>query len=340
MAGGQCWGRARAVLAAFAAAALVAGCSNDGGLNQTKSGIEVVGHVGRQPGLFSRPRAVDVTSTGLMAVVDRTGRLQIFNLATLEFVRQWRFPAWDNGTPTGMTIDPVDDSIWVADTHYNRILHYDLEGKLLAQFGSAGEEPGHFVFPTDVCPDPDGKFVWVTDYGRRNRVMQFQRDGTFVKEWGTELFTNADLDRPQALSLSPDGQQLLVVDAGNHRINVYDRDGKLVRHIGSAGSGPGQLKYPYDLAVAPDGSYYIAEFGNHRVSHFAADGSFLGVLGGPGNGPGEFASPWGVAVAPDGTVVIADTNNQRLQIVRRPERVFRMEAVHVAATANSPGDAS
>lgn len=335
------WRQLIGLAAGLAAAAALTSCSGENRPGRTKSKAEVIGHLGRQPGQFSRPRAITVTSKGEMAVVDRTGRLQILDLASGEFLRQWRFPAWDNGTPTGITADPTDDSIWVADTHYNRVLRYSPEGTLLSQFGKAGEEPGHFVFPTDVCPDPDGRHVWVTDYGRRNRVMQFTRDGEFVMEFGTELFVNADLDRPQALTLTPDGRELLVVDAGNHRINVYDREGRLRRHIGTAGSGPGQLKYPYDIAMAPDGSLYVAEFGNHRVSRFAADGSFLGLLGRPGTESGEFASPWGVALGPDGTLAIADTNNQRLQIVRRPDRSFQAEpADFVASLSTAVGGAS
>jgi DNA-binding beta-propeller fold protein YncE len=294
------------------------GCRQSG---DASTEVEVLGSVGRQPGQFSKPRAVVVTSRDELVVLDRTGRVQVFDLAGNEFLRQWRLPAYENGTPTGISIDN-DDTLWIADTHYNRVLHYDIAGTLLSQFGERGENPGQLVFPTDVCPDPDGKTVWVTDYGRRNRVMQFTREGEFVKEWGEELYESADLNRPMAVAVSPDGAEIFVADAGNHRINVYNREGSLTRTISEMGTEPGHLKFPYDLAMNPDGSMYVMEYGNNRVSHFTAAGDFLGCWGTAGSAKGAFAAPWGCAVGPHGDLIVADTNNQRLQILREPTEAF------------------
>lgn len=309
---------------------LLAACSPQG----TPEDIEMIGEPGRQPGQFSKPRAVAVTGEHDLIIIDRTGRVQVFDLRSNAFLHQWRLPAWENGTPTGISADPQDGALWVADTHYSRILVYNREGNLLRQWGEYGEEPGKLFFATDVCPDPDGETVWITDFGRRNRVMQFTREGEFLQEWGAEVHTSDELNRPMAIAVAPDGERLYVVDAGNHRLNVYDREGKLLEYIGSVGDGPGQLRYPYDLAVAEDGSLFVLEYGNHRVSWLSEDGAFLGAWAGPGSDPGELASPWGCALAPDGTLIIADTMNQRLQILRNPARFFLDEDLRMAAGKN------
>ncbi|MBI1291341.1 hypothetical protein GC173_08880 [bacterium] len=293
------------------------GCGSGEDAADSKS-IQVVGTAGRQPGQFSKPRAVAISKANEIVVVDRTGRIIVHDLKTGEFVRQFWLPKWENGTPTGISMDPTDDTIWVADTHYHRVLQYDHEGNLLSQFGEEGEDPGKFVFITDVCPDPDGKMLWITDYGRRNRVMQFTRAGEFVREWGTKLFETDDLQRPQAVSISPDGQRLYVVDTGNCRINVYTRDGELVKSFGEPGLEPGQLNMPQDLALGPDGRLYVIEYSNCRISTFSTEGEFLGLWGSAGNHPGQFFTPWGIAVANDGTIVVADTMNHRIQIMRHP----------------------
>lgn len=311
------------------------GCSRP--LGSSGESVETVGRSGRQPGLFSRPRSVAVTNSGQMAVLDRTGRIQVLDLETLEFVRQWRLPAWENGTPTGMKTDPVDDTLWIADTHYHQILHYSIEGELLFKFGTMGEGPGEFIFPTDVCPDPDGEHLWVTDYGRRNRVMLFTRQGEFVREWGAELYDIVDLDRPMSANLSLDGRELFVADAGNHRINVYNREGGLVRTIGAPGLGAGELRYPYDVVMGPDGSVFVAEFGNSRISRFSREGEFLGYWGTPGSGLGNLANPWGCTVSPAGELIVADTNNQRLQVLRRPDRAFARPSAEAAESVASAG---
>ncbi len=297
---------------------LAAGCGSGGG----SADVRVVGSVGRQPGQFAKPRAVAYTDDNLLFVIDRSGRIQTMNPDTGEYVAKWNLPEWSNGTPTGMAIDPADgETLWVADTHYQKILHYDRDGNLLSRWGEDGIEPGQMIFPTDVCPDPDGETVWVTEYGLRSRIMQFTRDGEFLREWGSGVYEYSDLQRPMAMAIAADGR-IFVADAGNHRILEFDRDKGPVSSWGEAGEEPGQLKYPYDIAFAPDGTLYVCEYGTSRVSRFTADGEFLGVWGGPGHDPGRLYSPWGVAVSPGGSVAIADTNNGRIQIVDRPEDRF------------------
>jgi DNA-binding beta-propeller fold protein YncE len=278
--------------------------------------VQIVGSQGDQPGYFSRPRAVGALSDGSFVVIDRTGRIQRFDRDG-NYLLHWWLPAYDNGTPTGFSVDPRDDSLWIADTHYQRILHYSNAGTLLGQFGESGTEPGQMIFPTDVALDPDDYSLWVSEYGNKNRIMHFTADGEFLGEWGKIVETEADLLRPQSLRVMPQGD-LFVCDAGHHRIWRFHR-GKAPEPIGSwgtAGTAPGQLKYPYSLDIAPDSTLYIIEYGNSRVSHFTATGEFLGTWGGPGHGPDELYSPWGLGV--DGfnhRLLVADTNNNRVLIV-------------------------
>ncbi|MCC6546108.1 SMP-30/gluconolactonase/LRE family protein [Candidatus Sumerlaeota bacterium] len=304
---------------------LLAGCGPSGSETGNFRGAMAFGESGRQPAQFSRPRAVTFTKSGLIAVIDRTGRLQLFRKENWEFVRQWRFPQYGNGTPTGITTDPTDDTLWVADTHYSRIIHYDQEGRIIKMFGKAGENPGQMIFPTDAVADPDGKTLWVCEYGRRNRIIKMDREGVFEKEWGSEVFDSGDLGRPMAICLSDDAQRLYVIDAGNNRVVVYDRDGKELKRFGRDGNGPGEMIYPLDMAMAPDGSLYVMEYGNCRVSRFTQDGKFLGAWGEPGYSLGQLYSPWGCAVSQEGDLLMADTNNNRLQLLKDPTKYFHRD---------------
>lgn len=306
-------------LAGLLVAFHVGGCSSTDAA--PGRGVRLIGEPGRQPGTFSRPRAVAVLENDELAVIDRTGRVQIVDIDTGGYVRHWMLPEWSNGTPTGLSADRTDNSLWIADTHYQRILQYSPTGTLLFKFGEGGNTPGKMVFPTDVCPDPDGKHVWVCEYGVRSRVMMFTRRGEFVREWGSPEYDYTDLSRPMAIDIDKDGN-VVVADAGNHRIVVYDRTGTLLRSFGKPGREPGQLDYPYDFGVAPDGTLYVVEYGANRISHFAADGGFLGTWGTPGFRPGQLFAPWGITVDTHHRVVVADTNNGRLQVLDHPDRVF------------------
>lgn len=305
-----------------AGAAALSSCSDaKAATHEPPRGVRLIGEPGRQPGTFSRPRAVAVMEGDELAVIDRTGRVQVVDIKSGTFIRQWSLPEWSNGTPTGITADTHDNTLWIADTHYQRILHYAPDGTLLFKFGEEGNTPGKMVFPTDVCPDPDGEHVWVCEYGVRSRIMMFTRRGEFVREWGSPEYDYTDLSRPMAIDIDKAGN-VVVADAGNHRIVTYDRMGKLLKSWGTAGREPGQLDYPYDFSVAPDGTMYIVEYGASRVSHFDDDGHFLGAWGAAGYRAGELFAPWGVTVDTHNRVVVADTNNGRLQVLDDPDRVF------------------
>lgn len=285
------------------------------------SGATIIGEHGRQPGQFSQPRAVIAVDNDTVIVMDRTGRLQRMNIRTNELLEKWNIPRYDHGTPTGMTYDPKTNTFWVADTHYQRIIQYASNGEILHMWGKEGTGPGELIFPTDIVPDPDGESVWICEYGLRCRVMQYTLDGEFIKEWGSGEYEYSDLSRPMAIAFNDEGN-LVVADAGNHRILTFDRDGNLLQRWGVSGSEPGQLKYPYDLAIDKDGSLFIVEYGNSRVSHFTADGEFLGHWGKPGFYEGELNRPWGLTLMPGGEVIIADTENSRLHRIDRPDRYF------------------
>lgn len=299
----------------------LAGC----GQRADSSDIAIIGYAGRQPGSFTKVRAVVAARDNLLFAIDRSGRVQRFNYETGAYIDHWWLQDWENGTPTGITLDLDGESFWVADTHYQRILRYDLEGNLVDSWGERGTGPGQLIFPTDVCPDPDGRTVWVSEYGRRNRIMHFTRDGRFIKEWGTEAMENEALYRPMAIAVREDaggGSLLVVADAGNHRILTFDRDGNLRGAWGEPGSAPGRLDSPYDIAFAPDGTLYVCEYANSRISHYTVDGRFLGHWGGPGFDPGQVFGVWGVATNTEGTLFVADMNNGRIQVLRRPQRFF------------------
>lgn len=63
---------------------------------------------------------------------------------------------------------------------------------------------------------------------------------------------------------------LLVVDAGNHRVQKFDPSGTYMTQWGTYGTGPGQLNMPWGVAVRVDaaGRLYGAEHSRHRVQMY------------------------------------------------------------------------
>jgi len=312
--------------------------------------LAVIGATGSGPGEFIYPRAIDIETDGSIYVVDKTGRVQ--HLAQDgKFLDGFSMPEIEAGKPTGVTIGP-DGNIYVADTHYHRVMVYDTKGKLLRQFGHQGTDGGGFIYPTDVAfvGAGDGKKILVTEYGGNDRISVFTPDGKFISSFGSLGSGDGQFSRPAAMAVDEARNLLYVADACNHRIAVYDIvqtattatpaaeaqstqrklnesssslrslrlggdsiDFKLKQYIGSPGSAAGQLRYPYGLALMADGMLVVCEYGNNRLQTFDAQGRSMRIYGGPGRDPGQLAFPWAVAVDRSGTAYVVDAGNNRVQ---------------------------
>ncbi|MDQ7780790.1 MAG: hypothetical protein RDV41_13930 [Planctomycetota bacterium] len=294
---------------------LAAGCGEEAD-NAARSGcVEFVctwGVRGTADGCFAGgPRGLTVGKNGSIYTIDKAGRVQEFSQEG-RFISAWWPPDVSAGRPQDIEADGVGN-LYIADTHYDRVLKYSGAGELLAQWGKNGSGPGEFVYPVGIAVDRTGN-VYVSEYGAAHRIQKFDPEGRFLLEWGAFGEGDGEFNRPQDLAVGRAGE-IFVADSCNHRIQVFSSDGKLLRKLGAAGDAPGQFRYPYGLAVAPDGDVVVLEYGNSRVQVIHADGS-VECSGKTGRGDLEFNSPWDVAIGASGDLYVADTQNFRIQRLR------------------------
>ncbi|MEZ6241566.1 MAG: hypothetical protein R3B57_00830 [Phycisphaerales bacterium] len=314
----------------------------------------VWGEVGSSPGQFTYPRAMAVIpgDEPRLLIVDKTARIQLFNAATGEFLGGFRTPELDLGKPTGLCVapHPTDSSryaLYVADTHYFRVLVYELPDAIgddpsiprepFATFGSYGTDNGQFIYPTDVAVlhDEQGHVqrIYVGEYNGNDRVSVFDvSTGADGKPVFTFSFAIARagvpgedpepvVRRPQTLIIDHKSRELLLTDACDHRIGRFTLDGKLIKWIGSpdtASRAPGTFKFPYGMALLDDRTVLVSEFENARVQQIDLEtGECLGVWGRPGRGEGELSRPWAVEVIGK-TAFVLDSDNDRVMAFRAP----------------------
>jgi DNA-binding beta-propeller fold protein YncE len=73
----------------------------------------------------------------------------------------------------------------------------------------------------------------------------------------------------RSVMAAPNGKTIYVLDAGHHRVQVFDAAGNYLGQWGRQGTGEGQFDGPIDVAVAPDGqTVYVVDQGNNRVQVF------------------------------------------------------------------------
>jgi DNA-binding beta-propeller fold protein YncE len=283
----------------------------------------VWGRRGLADGRFIKPRAVAIDQQDQLYIVDTTGRIQVFD-GLGNWLRGWVTPQITNGKPTGLAIqNRVGESarLLVADTHYYRMLVYELDGTLVesAQIGGvAGHQPGEFAFVTDAVSDAAGCF-YIGEYNASDRIQKFDPDGKFMTSWGGNGNEPGKFVRPQSLLI--DGDVLWVCDSCNHRIQRFDirpSTPELIDIWGGPGEGPGEFYYPYDIAIAADRSVVVVEHKNNRVQRFDAAGNWIASWGGPGIEPGQLNGPWGVVFDSQDHLYILDSSNHRVQRIALP----------------------
>ena len=290
-------------------ALLCAGCFGD-----HYSPDLVWGRRGVLDGDMVRPRAAAMDAEDRLYIVDFTARIQVYDRDGNYVGPTWQTPDYRKGRPSGLSIDR-DGNLLVSDSHYSCWRIYSPDGKELRVFGGkSGKEPGELGYVSDVVQDDDG-YYYVAEFGENERISKFDKDGKFIKCWGSQGTELGQFQRARALALGPDGL-LYVADSCNHRIQVFSREGDLVRCWGEPGDEPGQLRLPYDLALNKAGELYVVERENHRVQKFTVEGKSLGVWGSPGREPGQFHGPWALVVDSKGYVHVLDTENHRVQRIK------------------------
>ena len=272
-----------------------------------------IGGPGRGIGRFFQPRAIAALPGGDCIVIDRSGRAQHFDQdGKLEGV--WMLPEWSAGHPIDLCLTE-QGTLLVADTHYMRIIEFEVDGNEIRRFG---EEVGlELVRGIDVAPDGS---ILVASYGEKDRIFRFDRNGRLLSIWGERGDGPDQFLRPEGITVTEDGT-VLVVDCGHHRILRFSLEGDHLQTVGGSGRAPGEFDDPFDIDSLSDGSFVVVDKSGCRVQRFRSDGTLIAAQGGAGTSSGRLSEPRGIAVGEhDGQVriLVADTGNHRVVVSQLP----------------------
>jgi len=111
------------LLAAFAAAG---GCTRVTTPGRPIAQRAVIGSPGMEPGRFAKPRCI-ASDGQTIWVVDRAAKVQRFDPESGLCLQWFTMPESNLGKPAGITVGPSPagdgtQCLYLADTHYNRIL--------------------------------------------------------------------------------------------------------------------------------------------------------------------------------------------------------------------------
>lgn len=119
--------------------------------------------------------------------------------------------------------------VWLADLVQHAVRKFTRDGDLLLTLGTPGEhgsDSAHLYAPTDMAIASNGDVFVADGYGNA-RVMHFDRDGGFIKSWGTPGTAADQFSLPHAIAIDSN-DRIYVADRNNVRIQIYDNDGTLL----------------------------------------------------------------------------------------------------------------
>jgi NHL repeat len=177
----------------------------------------------------------------------------------------------------------------------------------------AGAESDLFQRPSDVAWDAAGN-IYVADGFGNARVAKFDKNGKFIRSWGSRGLAPGQFRTPHGIAVDAQGN-VYVADSGNRRIQVFDGDGTFKTQFLNAGTpsalcittGPRQYLYssnsnpPEDLDV--DGEIYKMDL----------NGRLLGRFGRAGKLPKEFGTVNAIDCRTENDLFVAEIGNWRVQ---------------------------
>jgi len=270
--------------------------------------------------------------------------------ASGKFIRELGQDVYGFNTAFGLRVDP-QDNVWTIDQSASQIVKFDSQGRVTlvlgrkpeainvrpatppaggppaaapaagARAGGPPASPGSgipgstFSQPTDVAWDRAGNIYVADGVGTTNRIAKFDKDGKFIRQWGSTGSEPGQFNGVKALAIDAQGN-VYAADLGNKRIQVFDADGLFKSQFGNVGtptalcmtSGPTQYLYVShvgDQSGMDDATIYKVQL----------DGKVVGRFGSAGKLPKEFGVANSIDCRSENELLVGEMSNWRVQKV-------------------------
>ena len=170
-------------------------------------------------------------------------------------------------SPHGIHVDR-DGNVWLVDCACtgrsrdyatknkkgHQVFKFTPDGKLLMTLGAAGGGTGAegFFQPNDVVTDRAGTIFVSEGHGGDNaRIVVFDKDGKYLREFGKKGTGPVEFDQPHALAFDSK-ERLVVGDRSNNRIQILDKSGKFLEEMS-------QFSRPSGVWIDENDVIYVAD---------------------------------------------------------------------------------
>src|SRR5271166_6516840 len=205
-----------------------------------------------------RPYSIAVDSQGRIIVTDPgAGGVHIFDFAQqkYKFIQRLDKSKDPMLAPQCVAVD-AQDNIYVTDSDSGKIFVFNSGGKYERAIGSLKGGEGYFKRPTGIAVDSAAQRIYVTDT-LRNKIFVTDMQGSVLQTIGSNGDGPGEFNFPTELRLH--GDNLVVVDAMNFRVQVLDRSGQFQYAVGKLGDESGTMFRPKGVGLDSEGDLYVVD---------------------------------------------------------------------------------
>jgi len=161
--------------------------------------------------------------------------------------------SWGQGLykiPHSIRVDP-EGNVWTTDAASSMVYQFSPEGKrlLTIEVGGLPASPrSAFCGTTDIAFARGGRIL-ISDGYANARILEYNREGKRVREWGTPGTGPGQFHLPHGIAIDRDGV-VYVADRENGRLQRFDADGRYLgewNHLGKT----------FSLTVSAAGDLWI-----------------------------------------------------------------------------------
>lgn len=180
----------------------------------------------------------------------------------------------------------------------------------------AGVPGDNFSRPTGVAFDTAGNIFVADGWGGNNaRVAKFDRNGTFLKSWGSRGTGPGQFGGLHDIAVDARGN-VYVADRANRRVQVFDNDGTFKTQFVNVGA-------PWAVCITPgpQQSLYVSNsndtdsLDDGEIYKLDLDGRIAGKFGRAGKLPNEFGSVNQIDCRKENELYVGEIGNWRVQRV-------------------------
>ncbi len=283
--------------------------------------------------VYTRTGGVVATTGASRTLIHGGSRLFEFDPGG-EFLREIGQGLYGFVFAQAVRVDP-QDNIWVVDRGSTMVLKFSRDGRLLMTMGRKpeavemvpprGGPPGggargggrgvpgdSFSRPTDVGWDAAGN-IFVSDANANARVAKFDKNGKFIRTWGSKGTEPGQFDTPSSLAVDAKGN-VYVADLGNKRIQIFDNDGTFQTQITNVGA-------PWAMCISGGAHQYLYSsnsnatnsMDNGEIYKLELDGRILGKFGQAGKLMKEFGTVNAMDCRSPNELYVGELTNWRVQ---------------------------